>query len=108
MAEASRGNEPHNYIVVVAIDFGTTFSGYAFSFKTQKKDIIMFSQWGTCVGIPVSFKAPTCILTNKHGRFEAFGYDAQSKYSSMTPEEAEDFNFFEKFKMHLHDKVACA
>ena len=101
----SIGAAPVGAIMVVAIDFGTTFSGYAFSFKSNKKDINMFYNWGSCVGIPVSFKAPTCVLTDSRNKFVSFGYEAQNKYSAMTPEEAENFNFYQKFKMHLHEKV---
>ena len=99
------GECPSNYVMTVAIDFGTTFSGYAFSFASNKKDIIMFTNWGSCVGLPVSFKAPTCLMTNKHDRFVAFGYEAQHKYSSMTSEEAEEYYFYDKFKMYLHEQV---
>ena len=30
-----------DYVMVAAIDFGTTFSGYAFSFKSDKNKILM-------------------------------------------------------------------
>ena len=97
-----------SYSMVIAIDFGTTFSGYAFSFPGKERDIFMYTKWGECVSIPSAFKAPTCVLTNKHGRFEAFGYEAQDRYSNLMPEETDNFLFFDKFKMHLHQKVSTA
>ena len=35
-----------DYVMVASIDFGTTFSGYAFSFKSNKNDIKMNKNWG--------------------------------------------------------------
>ena len=40
-----------NYIMVAAIDFGTTFSGYAFSFKSNKEEIHMYKDWGAGVAL---------------------------------------------------------
>ena len=39
-----------NYVMVASIDFGTTYSGYAFSFKTQQDEIRMNKNWGDGVG----------------------------------------------------------
>ena len=35
-----------NYTVVMAIDFGTTFSGYAFAFTAKPDEIRMNKNWG--------------------------------------------------------------
>ena len=42
-----------DYVMVAAIDFGTTFSGYAFSFKSNPEDIKMNKNWGTALGFQV-------------------------------------------------------
>lgn len=41
------GTSSHNqgYFVVVAIDFGTTYSGYAFSFTRDPDNIHMMKKW---------------------------------------------------------------
>ena len=39
-----------DYIMVAAIDFGTTFSGYAFSFRKNQTDIKMNKNWGAGLG----------------------------------------------------------
>ena len=41
------------WLLVAAIDFGTTFSGYAFSFKATPETIIMNKNWGENVGYAV-------------------------------------------------------
>ena len=103
---SAKRDEGYKYTMVIAIDFGTTFSGYAFSFKGSERDIYMYTKWGDCVGIPWACKAPTCVLTDKDGRFQAFGYEAQRKYTSMEADEARMYRYFDKFKMHLHDRVS--
>ena len=87
------------YVMVAAIDFGTTFSGYAFSFKDQLKDVHMNKNWGAEAGC-TSFKTPTCVLVDPQKKFHAFGYDAQQKYAE---EEDPTFYFFDKFKMKLFE-----
>ena len=54
------------YIMVAGIDFGTTFSAYAFSFKSSQDEIRMNRNWGAGVGFE-SYKAPTCVMTNPNG-----------------------------------------
>ena len=50
-----------DYVMVASIDFGTTFSGYAFSFKSSKTDIKMNKNWGGEAGHQ-SFKVYMCII----------------------------------------------
>lgn len=99
--------EKRDKFVVAAIDFGTTYSGYAFSLKSDfQKDPtqkIVLNMWGG--GKILSHKAPTCILFNKDEKFDSFGYEAEEKYAELALEKGKDFNdcfFFEKFKMKLH------
>ncbi|XP_022802749.1 heat shock 70 kDa protein 12A-like isoform X1 [Stylophora pistillata] len=93
-----------SYLAVVAIDFGTTYSGFAFSFiKDQGKDaIFMNMDWGNEQGAQTS-KTPTCLLLKPDLEFDSFGYEAIEKYSSLGDEsEEKEYLFFKHFKMALH------
>ena len=91
------------YIAVVAIDFGTTFSGFAFAFNHRdgEKGIHMNKEWGTDQGY-ATMKAPTCLLLNPDKSFNSFGYEAQDRFAELEEEEARKYYYFEKFKMVLH------
>ena len=91
------------YIAVVAIDFGTTFSGFAFAFnhKDGEKGIHMNKEWGTDQGY-ATMKAPTCLLLNPNKSFNSFGYEAQDKFAELEEEDAREYYYFENFKMVLH------
>ena len=71
-----RLNSLEDYVMVAAIDFGTTFSGYAFSFTNKKDDIMINKSWGGYQ----SYKTPTCVMVDSANRFHAFGYDAEQRY----------------------------
>ena len=43
-----------DYTVVAAIDFGTTFSGYTFSFSSAPQDVRINKNWGDNLGFQVS------------------------------------------------------
>lgn len=45
------GEEAADYQIVAAIDFGTTFSGYAYSFASNKQAIHVNKNWGQTQGI---------------------------------------------------------
>ncbi|XP_043084949.1 heat shock 70 kDa protein 12A-like isoform X1 [Puntigrus tetrazona] len=89
----------------IAIDFGTSFSGYAFSFKTDKRlEQIRIPSWGMKQGLK-TFKTPTCILFDEEQNFEKFGYDAMQTYTMlMKKEDAKKHYLFEHFKMELYNK----
>ena len=94
---------------MAAVDFGTTYSGYAFSFKSTPKDILMNKNWGSEVGCE-SYKAPTCVLTNPDGSFHSFGYKAEFEFSQLDPSKdniggKDGYNLYRQFKMMLHGKV---
>ena len=92
--------------MVVAIDFGTTFSGYAFSFKKSPEDIKINNNWGSGVGFG-AFKAPTCVLVNPQGNFQAFGFEAEDQYRKMVEDANTDISqwgFYKHFKMILYHK----
>ena len=92
------------YIAVVAIDFGTSFSGFAFAFNHPdgESGIHMNKTWGNEVGHP-TYKTPTCLLLKPDLTFDRFGYEAQEKYAHLEDaNEQKSFYYFEKFKMVLH------
>lgn len=73
---ASAGFSEDKYILCAAIDFGTTFSGYAFSFKSSPDSIKMNKNWSESFGFQ-SYKTPTCVLTGPDHSFMSFGYEAE-------------------------------
>ena len=70
---SSHTDEERHYLLVAAIDFGTTYSGYAFAFTSEPNNIRMNKNWGE--GQFDSYKTPTAILFGPDG-FMHFGYDA--------------------------------
>lgn len=96
-----------NYEAVVAIDFGTTYSGYAFSRTDEyKKDPMKISantSWPAGTAGLMSMKCPTCILFDKDKNFVNFGYEAEDKYSNLSLDNLHhEYYFFKQFKMSLH------
>ncbi|XP_063313619.1 heat shock 70 kDa protein 12B [Pelobates fuscus] len=90
------------FFVVVAIDFGTTSSGYAFSFSKDPEAIHMMRKWeGGDPGV-ANQKTPTSLLLTPDKAFHSFGYTARDYYHDLDPEEARDWLYFEKFKMKIH------
>uniref|UniRef100_A0A4W6D9U8 Heat shock protein family A (Hsp70) member 12A.2 n=1 Tax=Lates calcarifer TaxID=8187 RepID=A0A4W6D9U8_LATCA len=88
---------------IIAIDFGTAYSGYAFSLTSTEKEIDPYVKpWGEELARETP-KAPTCILFDEHGEFMKFGYEAQMAYVEMRGENARKHLYFECFKMSLYD-----
>ena len=73
-----------NYIAVVAIDFGTTYSGFAFAFNQHEGEggIHMNRSWGHDQGHS-TLKTPTSLLLRPDGQFDSFGYEADEKYANF-------------------------
>lgn len=93
------------YLVVVAIDFGTTYSGYAFSFLTgkEKDEIFMNRDWRNEQNCK-THKTPTCLLLGPDLSFDSFGYDALENYAELQGNRKEkEYFFFQHFKMELHN-----
>ncbi|XP_051814755.1 heat shock 70 kDa protein 12A-like [Acanthochromis polyacanthus] len=89
---------------VIAIDFGTTFSGYAYSMTPREEEADPYIKyWGEEVGKETP-KTPTCILFNEQEEFLKFGYEAKRAYDRMRGEEARKKLFFNCFKMSLYGK----
>ena len=93
------------YIATVGIDFGTTYSGFAFSFNNEQDDeaIFMNRDWVNELGHRTS-KTPTCLLLNRDQSFDSFGYKAVEKYANLrSVYEGKEFFFFQNFKMKLFE-----
>ncbi|XP_060591654.1 heat shock 70 kDa protein 12B-like [Ruditapes philippinarum] len=97
-------------LLVGAIDFGTTFSGWAYSFKHDydldptKANI---KHWLSGSGNLMTEKTPTCALVNPDGKtLKAFGYDAENEYRELL-DRGDDkmFYFFKRFQMKLYSKI---
>ncbi|XP_053376192.1 heat shock 70 kDa protein 12A-like [Mercenaria mercenaria] len=91
-------------LAVVAIDFGTTYSGWAFSFRHEyEKDPPKISSMPWLGEALLSEKGPTCILIKPDGKTtDSFGYDAESKYAEKVEiNEQEQWFFYKRFKMML-------
>ncbi|KAK1333442.1 hypothetical protein QTO34_005826 [Cnephaeus nilssonii] len=122
--------EQQTFLVVVAVDFGTTSSGYAYSFTKEPECIHVMSgpsafsdpgafPWASEEGAkPLPFlggrrweggdpgvsnqKTPTTILLTPERKFHSFGYAARDFYHDLDPNEAKQWLYLEKFKMKLH------
>lgn len=91
-------------LMVVALDFGTTYSGYAFSFRKNPHMIFANQQWDSGKYHLNSYKTPTCVVISKDNPEEFyFGYDAENEYAEIqTDNETDNYFFFDRFKMQLH------
>lgn len=97
-----------DFKLVAAIDLGTTFSGYASSttamFKTNPLDIRINPCWFVSGTTYLPMKTETCILMEKNGTFVSLGCEAQDQYADLLlNENADNYSFFEKFKMQLYN-----
>ncbi|XP_048860116.1 heat shock 70 kDa protein 12A-like [Brienomyrus brachyistius] len=88
---------------IVAIDFGTSYSGYCFCVRNSL-DNVRSVFWGQELGFG-SPKTPTCILFDEHEQFQKFGYEAMMTYIRLSKDEAKKYSFFENFKMKLYRKT---
>ncbi|KAL5016488.1 hypothetical protein ScPMuIL_006077 [Solemya velum] len=98
-----------NKLMVAAIDFGTTYSGYAFSFRHEyDRDPakVHGRLWQSKTGLLASMKTPTGLLLNPDTSFAAFGYEAENIYNERAlTDEHKEYYFFQKFKMVLYNKT---
>ncbi|XP_060065866.1 heat shock 70 kDa protein 12A-like [Ylistrum balloti] len=93
-------------IIVAAIDFGTTYSGYAFAFRNDCANDALRIQgniWNSGSSVGVSLKTSTCALFTPDKKFHSFGFDAEDKYADLTNDnEFHDWYYFRRFKMMLY------
>ena len=100
-----------NCVIVAAIDFGTTYSGYAFStisnFKLDPLKIHANQAWNAGGRQLLSLKTPTCLLLDGGKQIVSFGYEAENDYAELALEDKHhDHYYFSRFKMRLYnDKV---
>ncbi|XP_063400711.1 heat shock 70 kDa protein 12A-like isoform X1 [Mytilus trossulus] len=91
----------HLKLMVAAIDFGTTFSGFAHCMRDNMTKIYCHD-WNSTYGI--TNKAPTSVLFKPDMTFDSFGYEAEEHYHD--PDDDEDLSkwyFFRNFKMILYE-----
>ncbi|KAL3889658.1 hypothetical protein ACJMK2_001992 [Sinanodonta woodiana] len=90
-----------NKMLSVALDFGTSYSGYAFSFYHDKEKIFT-SKWP---GNDYCIKAPTSILFNPDMQFDSFGFEAEDKYAELSEDGTHIYWYlFKWFKLVLIKK----
>lgn len=107
MQHQQQEQENNDYLLVAAIDFGTAYSGYAFSPRCDfNKDPLKIcsNTWGA--GTLMSLKTSTCVLFDKNKKFHSFGFEAEDNYSDLAlDDEHRDYFFFRRFKMMLFDRL---
>ncbi|XP_014915339.1 uncharacterized protein LOC106964357 [Poecilia latipinna] len=92
--------------LIISIDFGSGFSGYAFNVKPrQEGGETQIKRWRNGLGLDTP-KTPTCILFDEHAEFMKFGYEAKTAFNNMRGEEAEKHYFFENVNMAVHGRVS--
>lgn len=91
--------------IVVAIDIGSTHSGYAFSLKNDWRKV--FTRMWVC-GSLVTPKAPTCLLLKDDFTKSYFGYEAEDKYADLKSDDSHhNYYIFQRFKMIIHGESVC-
>jgi hypothetical protein len=100
-----------DYLLVAAIDFGTTYSGYAFSTRidfTRDPTKAYLKQWVDPSSGMMYNKTSTCVLFTKDKIFSKFGFEAEAKYLDlMMDNEHKEWYFFRRFKMCLYAMKVC-
>ena len=98
-------SDEFKYLAVGAIDFGTSYSGYAYSFCTSRTEI-QRCRWNAGSRGLMSEKTPTCILFDADQNFLAFGFHAEDKFAEFCNKKKEnECYFFRSYKMSLYDQM---
>ncbi|CAB3366031.1 Hypothetical predicted protein [Cloeon dipterum] len=88
---------------IVAIDLGTTHSGYAYSVcREPGRQVHFMRRWEGADSGLVNHKTPTALLLTPTGAFHSFGSTARDFYHDLPQTEARKWQYFERFKMCLH------
>ncbi|XP_025420001.1 heat shock 70 kDa protein 12A-like isoform X1 [Sipha flava] len=90
--------------IVVSIDIGTTYTGYAYSFRRSGRISVMKKPDYESDTILDGQKIPTALLLSPDFNFHSFGTAARDYFHEMHPEEAQKWYYFDKFKMFLYNK----
>ncbi len=90
--------------VVVAIDFGTSRSGFAYAFTVDRK-VIGWTDWpGQSTAYP---KTLTQLLYSPEGEVLEWGYLAPQRMAELRREaDAAKYHLLRNFKMELHESTA--
>ncbi|XP_053400595.1 heat shock 70 kDa protein 12A-like [Mercenaria mercenaria] len=93
-------------LVVAAMDFGTTYSGYAFSFRDDPDRIETNEKWVAGSAQLMSMKCPTTVLLTPDKKFHSFGFEAENKFADLAEDDCHhDWYLFRRFKMTLYDSA---
>ncbi|XP_052793961.1 heat shock 70 kDa protein 12A-like [Mya arenaria] len=101
-------------LIVAAIDFGTTFSGFVVSFldeyQQDKTGRFISHDWSSGEGVRTT-KTPTAVLLRPDTTLDSFGYEAEDRFLAENIEDDENneksvdretWYFFRHFKMKLY------
>jgi hypothetical protein len=93
---------------VAAMDFGTTYSGYAYSliheYETDPTKVFAHTKWVAGSQQLISLKTPSILLLNPDKSFKSFGYEAENDYGDLAAEgNHKDYYYFRRFKMLLYN-----
>ncbi|XP_052796428.1 heat shock 70 kDa protein 12A-like isoform X2 [Mya arenaria] len=108
LQSASSRPRANDTLVTAAIDFGTTYTGYAFSFNHDYQTDplkIHANEWRNVDQGQMHCKTPTCLLLNEDRSLHSFGHEAKHHYKEYCLDQKEDkVYFFWNFKMTLHQQ----
>ncbi|GBC00593.1 hypothetical protein RclHR1_03900010 [Rhizophagus clarus] len=107
-------DDDENIRVVAAIDFGTTFSGFAYAYKSKPSKIFVYKDWQYYIGC-LNYKTPTVLRYDESNNVIAWGYSAladppesesqekQNKKKKKKQKKKQPVNakIVERFKLHL-------
>ena len=91
---------------IIAIDFGTTHSGFGYVFTNASEDhIYIFEKWERGQGMTYR-KTPTALLLTEEGELHKFGHAAVETFAkqAILVKDRKKFMYFDKFKLLLHPK----
>lgn len=103
MASVSADQPPTDGQVVVAIDFGTSRTGYAWALYGNADEHVQVETLSGTYG-PLDVKTPTNVLIDTSSgepKVVSFGYKAEQKYADSGSDNPQ-WLFFRWFKMSLH------
>ena len=84
-------------LVVIAIDIGTTRTGYAISVGNHGNGVTL-PTYGQMLE---KDRVPTILLLKSDKTFHSFGYEAQRKYAEMKENDRKSHVYMERIKMRL-------
>ncbi|XP_045205238.2 heat shock 70 kDa protein 12A-like isoform X2 [Mercenaria mercenaria] len=107
-ADHTKCKSKSGHIVVAAMDFGTTYSGYAYSliheYENDPTKVFAHTKWVAGSQQLISLKTPSILLLNPDKTFKSFGYEAENDYGDLAAEgKHKDYYYFRRFKMLLYN-----